>query len=127
MQALFFLFSAELCDFHKFRADIIVALGSMGQKTGRAILDAVVQIAEIASTVFPKGIEGAVAEDAGEGLRVGVLVAGEVFAGFVLEEVVIGHNFTSFELVPGELIGWGSGEGQLFAGFGMAEAEEAGS
>jgi hypothetical protein len=90
MQALFFLFSAELCDFHKFRADIIIALGSMGQKTGRAILDAVVQIAEITPTVFPKGIEGAVAEEAVKILPV-TAVTGEVFAVLVLK-IFIAHS-----------------------------------
>ena len=94
----------------------------MGPQTSGAVLDAIFGIGVIAAALVAQGVEGAVAEDAGEGFRVRTGVAGEVFAVAVLEEIV-GHGVTSHELVPGELVGWGSGEGQRFAGLGMAELE----
>ena len=97
----------------------------MGAQAAGAVFDAVLGVGEVAAAIFAQSIEGAVAEDAGEGFRVGILVAGEVFTGFVLEKVVVWHGFTSFELVPGEIVGWGSGEGQRLACFGVAETQKA--
>ena len=119
-------FPHQLDDLANLFGDILVALPFVGAQAAGAVFDAGFGIAEIAAAVFAQGVEGAVAEDAGEGLRVGVLVAGEVFTLFVLEKIVVGHDITSLKLIPGEFVGWGSVEGQLFARFGMAEAQEAG-
>jgi hypothetical protein len=120
-----FLLLDQLDDIAHLLGDIAVALPFVGAQAIGAVLDAVLGVGEIATAVFAQSIEGAVAEDAGEGIRICVLVAGEVFTGFVLEKVVVWHGFTSFELVPGKFIGWGSGEGQRLAGFGVAEAQKA--
>ena len=119
-------FAYQLDDLANLFGDILVALPFVGAQAVGAVFDAGFGVGKIAAAVVAQGVEGAVAEDAGEGLRVGVLVAGEVFTLFVLEKIVVGHDITSLKLVPGELVGWGSGEGQLFARFGMAEAQEAG-
>ena len=118
-------FLCELDDLDHLLGDISIALTLMGAQTAGAVLNAILGIGETAAAVFAQGIEGAVAEDATKSLWVGILVAGEVFAGFVLEEIVC-HWITSFKLIPWELGRWGSGEGQLLAGFGMAEAEQGG-
>ena len=97
----------------------------MGAQTAGAVFDTVFGVGEIAAAILTQSVEGAVAEDAAKSFRVGILVAGEVFTGFVLEKVVVWHGFTSFELVPGKFIGRGSGESQLLAGFGVAEAQKA--
>ena len=97
----------------------------MGAQTAGAVFDTVFGVGEIAAAILTQSVEGAVAEDAGEALRIGILVAGEVFTLLVLEKVVVWHGFTSFELVPREIVGWGSGEGQRLAGFGVAEAQKA--
>ena len=106
--------------------DVPIALPFVGPQAGGAVLDAVFCVGKIAAAVFAQGVEGAVAEDAAEGLRVGVLVAGEVFTLFVLEKIVMCHGVTSFELIPGEFVGGRSGEGQLLVGFGVTEAEPGG-
>lgn len=116
----------QLDDLAYFFGDIPVTLTLMGPQAIGAVLDAVFGVDEIAAAVFAQGVEGAVAEDAAKSLRVCSGVAGEVFTCLVLEKVVIGHKFTSFELVPGEFIGRGSGEGQGLAGFGVIEAKQAG-
>ena len=83
----------QLDDLTYFLGDRIVALPFVGAQAGGAILDTGFGVGEIAAAVFAQGVEGAVAEDAGEGLRVGIFVTGEVFTGFVLEKVVICHGF----------------------------------
>ena len=125
VHALLF-FPYQLDDLANLFGDILVALPFVGAQAAGAVLDAGFGVGKIAAAVVAQGVEGAVAEDAGEGLRVGVLVTGEVFTLLVLEKIVVGHDITSLKMVPGEFVGWGSGEGQLLAGFGMVEAEEAG-
>lgn len=97
----------------------------MGAEAGGAVFDTVLGVGEIAAAIFAQGVEGAVAEDAGEGIRVGVLVAGEILALPVLEKIIMCHSVTSLELVPGKFFGRGSGEGQRLACFGVAEAQKA--
>ena len=92
----------------------------MGPQALGAVFDAGFGVGEIAAAVVAQGVEGAVAEDAGEGLRVGIFVTGEVFAGFVLEKVVICHVFL-LKLVPGEFVRGRCGEGQFLVCFGVAE------
>ena len=85
----------QLDDLTYFLGDRIVALPSVGAQAIEAVLDTGFGVGVIAAAVFAQGVEGAVAEDAGEGLRVCTGVAGEVFAGFVLEKVVIWHGSAS--------------------------------
>ena len=105
--------------------DLLIALPFMGAEAAGAVLDAVFGIGEIAAAVFAQGIEGAVAENAGESLGICVFVAGEIFTLLVLEKIIVGHDITSFELDPGELVGGWSGEGQFFVGLGVTEAQKA--
>ena len=120
------LFLNQPDDFTHLFCDILIAFPFMGTQASGAILDAVVGVGEIAAAVFAQGVEGAVAEDAGECFGVGILVAGEIFALPVLEKIVMCHVVTSLKLVPGEFVRRGRGEGQLLAGFGVAEAKKGG-
>ena len=63
----------------------------MGLSALRTILNALWGVGKVAAALVAQGVEGAVAEDAGEGLRVCAGVAGEVFAVKVLEKIV-GHR-----------------------------------
>ena len=117
-------FPYQLDNLAHFLGDIPIALPLVGAQALGAVLDAGFGVDEITATIVAQGVEGAVAEDAGEGLRVGILMAGEVFALLVLEKIIVGHKITSLELVPGEFVGRGSGEGQLFAGLGVVKAEQ---
>ena len=106
--------------------DLPVALPLVGPQAGGAILDTGLRVGVIAAAVFTQGIEGAVAEDAAEGIGICARMAGEILAGFVLEKIVICHWITSSKLVPGEFIGRRSGEGQLLAGLWVPEPEQTG-
>ena len=90
MAASEFFFLHHFDDVAEFFGDLGVAFALVGVQAVGAVFDAVARIGEIASAVFAESIEGAVAEEAGEGFGVGVLVAGEVFAVFILEKIV-GH------------------------------------
>ena len=120
------LFLNQPDDFTHLFCDILIAFPFMGTQASGAILDAVVGVGEIAAAGFAQGVEGAVAEDAGECFGIGIFVAGKVFALFILEEVVMCHGVTSFEFVPGKFVGGRGGEGQFLAGFGVAEAKKGG-
>ena len=58
----------------------------MGNQAVGAILDAVLGIGKIAAAFVAQGVQGAVAEQAAEGIFVLYLVAGEIFAFFVLKK-----------------------------------------
>ena len=75
--------------------DIPVAPPLVGAEALGAVLDAILGVSEIAAALVAQGVEGAVAENAGEGLGVGILMSGEVLAGFVLKKIVC-HWITSF-------------------------------
>ena len=67
-------FLDQLNDLANLFGDILIALPFVGAKATGAVFDAGFGVGKIAATVVAQGVEGAVAEDAGEGLRVGVLV-----------------------------------------------------
>ena len=58
------------------------------------ILDTLFGISKITSALICQGIQGAVTEQAAEIFRILALVAGKVFAGTVLEEIVVCHSLT---------------------------------
>ena len=60
----------------------------MGDQTAAAILDAIADIGEVAAALVAQRIEGTVAEQTVEVLRLGRFVTGEKFAPGVLEEGV---------------------------------------
>ena len=61
----------------------------MGDQTAAAILDAVAHIGEVAAALVAQRIEGTVAEQTVEVLRLGCFVTGKKFALSVLEERVM--------------------------------------
>ena len=68
----------------------------MGAQTGGAILDAAARITKIAAAVFSQGIQGTIAEQTAELRRVSTLVAGKIFAFFILKKIVIWHSNSPF-------------------------------
>ena len=90
--ALFLL--GQLCYLVESGKHIIIATGAMRNQAAGAILNSLFCIGKISSAFISQGIEGAIAEQAAEILRVCALVAGEIFAGAVLEEIVVCHSLT---------------------------------
>ena len=86
----------QLDDIADLLGDRIVALPFVGAQAAGAVFDAGFGVGEVAAAVFAQGVEGAVAENAGEGLGVGIFMTGEIFAGFVLKKIVC-HWITSFK------------------------------
>ena len=89
-------FPYQLDDLANLFGDILIALPFVGAQAAGAVFDAGFGVGEVAAAVVAQGVEGAVAEDAGEGLGVGIFMTGEVFAGLVLEKIVC-HWITSFK------------------------------
>ena len=85
----------QLNDLANLLGDIPIALPFVGAQALGAVLDSGFGVDEIAAAVFAQGVEGAVAEDTAKSIRVGVLVAGEVFTLLVLEKIVVGLDITS--------------------------------
>ena len=56
-----------------------------------AILDAILRIGKVAAAFGPQCVQGAIAEQAAETTFVRYLMAGEIFAFFVLKKVVMSH------------------------------------
>ena len=86
---LFFFF---LCQLHELRVagdDVAVALAAVGHHAARAILHAVLRVAEVPLALLPQGVKGAIAEQAVEVLGMLRLMAGKEFAFLVLEEGVV--------------------------------------
>ena len=84
-------FFRKFQNFGHFFHDLAVIFPAVGAQAVGAILDAVGQILEAAAAFVAQGVEGAVAENAGEGFRVGARMAGEILAFPVLEKVVMAH------------------------------------
>ena len=77
-----------------FLHDPIVIFPSVGDHAVGAILDALFGISEIATTIASQGIQGAIAKQAAEVFPVFALMAGKIFAGTVLEKIIICHSLT---------------------------------
>ena len=71
------------------RHDVVIPLWVVGNKAGGAVLYPIGGVSEMSAAPTAKGVEGAVAEQAIEILRIGTGVAGEIFAVEVAEETVI--------------------------------------
>ena len=71
--------------------DMLISFGRMRDKTVTAVLDAVIEIAEISAASFPKSIERAVAEKTVEMIRICITVTWIIFTGFVAE--ILGRVF----------------------------------
>ena len=75
----------ELADHEELAGHVGVADLAVGDGAGRAVLDAVVGVAEAAAAFVAQRVQGAIAEEAVEELGIGPLMAGEIFALAVLE------------------------------------------
>ena len=75
-----------------FPGNITVALPFVGTQAIGAVLDAVFRIGEMTATLVPQGVQGAIAKQAAEALRVSTFVTGEIFAGFILKKIEICHS-----------------------------------
>ena len=74
----------------------MIILPAVGFQASRAILEALGGVSKIAAAVFTQAVQGAVAEHAAEGRRVGVFMAGEIFAFLMLVKIVVRHRFPPF-------------------------------
>ena len=68
----------------------------MGPQAGGAVFDSLFRISEAAAALVSQCIERAVAEQAAEGFRVGIGMAGKIFTFPVLKKIIVGHGFSSF-------------------------------
>ena len=75
--------------------DGFVAFALMGAQAMAAILDAIVQILEIAAAAVPQAVQGAIAEQAAEFLRVCPFMAREILALLILKKIVVCHRDAS--------------------------------
>ena len=66
----------------------------MRNEASGAILDPLFGVSEITAALITQGIEGAIAEQATEIFRIYAFVAGKIFAGCILEEIVVCHILT---------------------------------
>ena len=60
-----------------------------------AILDAGIGVLKISAASIPQAVQGAVAEQTAECLRIGAFVAGEILTLPMLEKVIIWHELSS--------------------------------
>ena len=83
------------CQFQNFShliADGAIILPPVGPETAGAVLDSFVRIPEAAPALFPQSVQGAVAEQAAETLRVRPLMTGEILTFPVLKKIVMAHS-----------------------------------
>ena len=76
--------------FHHF----FIVFSSMGNQAAGAILDTLFGISKVAAALIPQRIEGAITEEAAEVFLISTPMAGKVFAGAILEEIVVCHCLT---------------------------------
>lgn len=88
LQALFSIFFRKVAQLGKSRADRVVILLPVREKTGRAVLYALRRVGKAAAAARAERVERAEAEQAVKVLRIGICVAGEVFARPVLKITV---------------------------------------
>ena len=77
------------------RHDVVIALGSVGDKAGGTVFYPVGGVSEMSAAAAAKGIKRAIAEQAVEAVTVGSGVAGEILAfcvGEKAEMLVLIHN-----------------------------------
>jgi hypothetical protein len=92
-----FLLLSLFCKFYyfaHFAHNTLIIFPYVRNYAAGAILDALFYIRKIAATLITQGIQGAVTEQAAEIFRILALVAGKIFTGTVLEEIVVCHSLT---------------------------------
>jgi len=90
-----FLFG-KLNNFPELCGDITVVFPLVGAQAVGAVFDSLGIVAEIAAALVAQSIQGAIAKQAAEGLRVSAGMAGIVFALLVLEKIIMAHKASSF-------------------------------
>jgi hypothetical protein len=73
--------------------DFTVVLTPVGTQATRTILDSLLRVGKAAAALVFQSIQGAIAEQAAEILRVRALMAGEIFTFPVLKIIEVGHYF----------------------------------
>ena len=68
---------------------MIIAFRAVGDQTGGAVFDSLGGVSEMAAAPIAQRVEGAIAEQAVELLRISICVAGEIFAVAITEEAMI--------------------------------------
>ena len=86
----------KLQDFPQFLADEAVVFPAMGAQAAGAVLDSLFVIGKAAAAVIPQGIQGAIAKQAAELLRVRPGMAGKILTFLVLKKIIMAHIATSF-------------------------------
>ena len=80
-----FFLGHQVCQFLIFSCYIAEIVPSVGKQAKGTVFAAGGKIPEIAAAFFSQGIQGAIAEQAVEVIRIRALMAGEVFTVFVAE------------------------------------------
>ena len=83
----------QLQNLFQILADAAVIFPAVGPQAGRAVLDPLFCVPEIAPAPISQGIQGAVAEHAAKVLRVSTLVAGKIFTFPILIKIIMAHGF----------------------------------
>ena len=89
----------NLTNLGNLRGDGIVIFPAVGAQTAGAVLKTLRGIGKIAAAIFSQCVQGTVAKQAAEAFRIGIGVAGEIFAVFILKKIIIGHRKTSFDVL----------------------------
>jgi hypothetical protein len=63
----------------------------MRNQTTGAILDIIFCIGKITSAVFPQSVQGTVAKQAAEAVRISIVMTRKIFTSLILEKIIVGH------------------------------------
>ena len=75
-----------------FLHDLSIIFPAMGTQAVGAVLDPIGRIAKAAAALIAQSIQGAIAEQTAEGIRVCAPVTGEIFAILILKKIIMGHK-----------------------------------
>ena len=89
---LFFLFSCKLQQSRHFFQDCRIIFAQVRAKAVRTVFDAGFRIAKAAAALVAQGVQRTVAKQAAKGFRIGAGMAGEIFAGRILKEIIVWHR-----------------------------------
>ena len=85
--------------------NLIVVFFPVGKQAAGAILNAVFRVSKIAAAAIAQGIQRTVAEHTVKAFLICALMAGEIFAGGMLKELIIVHINHLSKSVPRENVG----------------------
>ena len=87
------LFFHHFDDLHHLLLDTLAVLPFVGPQTVGAILNAVFRVCKITTAFIPQCIQGAIAEQAAEGIRICPGMAGKIFTLSMLKKIVVCHIY----------------------------------